>query len=75
VYELGLQLFRDNVARAPRIKDRLLKMMLSLIQRVRVVCILFFFAGILKWCFLPPRAAHYLTFPRNEPEKWSIEAA
>jgi cullin 3 len=35
VYELGLQLFRDDVARAPRIKDRLLKMLLGLVQRER----------------------------------------
>jgi cullin 3 len=35
VYDLGLMLFRDNVARAPRIKDRILKMILSLIHKER----------------------------------------
>jgi cullin 3 len=35
VYDLGLILFRDNIARSPRIKDRLLKMLLSLIQKER----------------------------------------
>lgn len=35
VYELGLQLFRDNVTRNPRIKDRLLKMILFLVHKER----------------------------------------
>jgi len=35
VYDLGLILFRDNIARSPRIKDRLLKMLLSLVQKER----------------------------------------
>lgn len=36
VYELGLQLFRDITARAPRIKDRLLKILLDLVHRERL---------------------------------------
>jgi cullin 3 len=36
VYELGLQLFRDITARAPRIKDRLLKILLDLVYRERL---------------------------------------
>ena len=35
VYDRGLQIFRDEVCRNPRIKDRLLNMLLSLIQRER----------------------------------------
>lgn len=35
VYDLGLHLFKDNVARSPRIKDRLLKTLLSLIYKER----------------------------------------
>lgn len=35
VYDLGLMKFRDNVARNPRIKDRLLKTLLSMIQQER----------------------------------------
>lgn len=35
VYDLGLMLFRENIARSPRIKDRLLKMLLSLIHKER----------------------------------------
>jgi len=35
VYDLGLQLFRDNVARSPKIKDRLLSTTLSLIHKER----------------------------------------
>eukprot|EP01087_Luapelamoeba_hula_P024188 TRINITY_DN9114_c0_g2_i1.p1 TRINITY_DN9114_c0_g2~~TRINITY_DN9114_c0_g2_i1.p1 ORF type:complete len:736 (+),score=148.71 TRINITY_DN9114_c0_g2_i1:156-2363(+) len=35
VYDLGLMLFRDNIARSPRVKDRLLKMILSLVQKER----------------------------------------
>jgi len=35
VYDLGLMLFRDNIARSVRIKDRLLKTILSLIQKER----------------------------------------
>ena len=35
VYERGLQIFRDEVCRNPRIKDRLLHMLLDLIQRER----------------------------------------
>jgi len=35
VYDLGLQLFRENVARASKIKDRLLSTMLSLIHKER----------------------------------------
>lgn len=35
VYDLGLKIFRDTVARAPKIKDRLLKMMLSLVYKER----------------------------------------
>lgn len=35
VYELGLQLFRDNVTRNVRIKDRLLKMILFLVHKER----------------------------------------
>lgn len=35
VYELGLELFRDNIVRSPKIKDRLIKFMLSLIQKER----------------------------------------
>lgn len=35
VYELGLQLFRDNVTRNARIKDRLLKMILFLVHKER----------------------------------------
>jgi len=35
VYDLGLMLFRDNIARSARVKDRLLKMILSLIQKER----------------------------------------
>lgn len=35
VYDLGLILFRDNIARSARIKDRLLKTILSWIQRER----------------------------------------
>jgi cullin 3 len=35
VYDLGLMLFKDNVARAARIKDRLLKMLLSLVHKER----------------------------------------
>lgn len=36
VYDLGLMLFRENVARAPKIKDRLLRILLSLVQRERL---------------------------------------
>jgi len=35
VYDRGLQIFRDEVCRNPRIKDRLLNMLLNLIQRER----------------------------------------
>lgn len=35
VYDLGLQIFRDQVARAPKIKDRLLNALLSLVHRER----------------------------------------
>jgi cullin 3 len=35
VYDLGLMVFRDNVARSVRIKERLLKMILSLIHKER----------------------------------------
>jgi cullin 3 len=35
VYDLGLLRFRENVARAPRIKDRLLKTILNLIYKER----------------------------------------
>jgi len=35
VYDLGLMLFRDNISRAPRIKDRVLKMILSLVHKER----------------------------------------
>jgi len=35
VYDLGLMLFRDNIARSGRVKDRLLKIILSLIQKER----------------------------------------
>ncbi|KAF2077580.1 hypothetical protein CYY_001121 [Polysphondylium violaceum] len=35
VFELGLILFRDNVVHAPQIKDRLLKTLLSLVQKER----------------------------------------
>eukprot|EP01114_Cavostelium_apophysatum_P003635 TRINITY_DN1368_c0_g1_i2.p1 TRINITY_DN1368_c0_g1~~TRINITY_DN1368_c0_g1_i2.p1 ORF type:complete len:736 (-),score=233.08 TRINITY_DN1368_c0_g1_i2:74-2281(-) len=35
VYDLGLKIFRDSVARSPRIKDRLLKMILSMIHKER----------------------------------------
>ncbi|KAL6049859.1 Cullin-3A isoform A [Balamuthia mandrillaris] len=35
VYDLGLMLFRDNIARAPRIKDRLLKTLLGLVEKER----------------------------------------
>jgi len=35
VYDLGLKLFADNVARSARIKDRLLKMILSLVHKER----------------------------------------
>lgn len=33
VYDLGLELFRDKIARNPRIKDRLLDAMLDMIRR------------------------------------------
>jgi len=33
---LGLALFRDNVARAARIRDRLLKVLLDLVNRERL---------------------------------------
>ena len=36
VYERGLQIFRDEVTRNPKIKDRLLQMLLDLIGRERV---------------------------------------
>jgi cullin 3 len=36
VYDLGLKIFRDNVARSPRIKDRVLKMILSLVHKERM---------------------------------------
>lgn len=36
VYERGLQIFRDEVCRNPQIKDRLLGIMLNLIQRERL---------------------------------------
>lgn len=35
VYDLGLSLFRDNIARSPQIMERLLKTILSLIHRER----------------------------------------
>ena len=35
VYERGLQIFRDEVCRSPRIRDRLLQMLLNLVQRER----------------------------------------
>ena len=35
VYERGLQIFRDEVTRNPKIKDRLLQMLLDLVQRER----------------------------------------
>jgi len=35
VYDLGLSIFKDTVAHAPKIKDRLLKMLLSLIHKER----------------------------------------
>jgi hypothetical protein len=35
VYERGLQIFRDEVCRNPRVKDRLLSMLLDLIKRER----------------------------------------
>jgi len=35
VYERGLQIFREEVCRNPRIKDRLLTMLLDLVQRER----------------------------------------
>ena len=35
VYERGLHIFRDEVCHNPRIKDRLLQMLLELIQRER----------------------------------------
>ena len=35
VYERGLQIFRDEVCRCPRIRDRLLQMLLDLVQRER----------------------------------------
>ncbi|KAH3761929.1 cullin C [Pelomyxa schiedti] len=35
VYDLGLQLFRDKIARAPRIKDRIRNLMLATIYRER----------------------------------------
>eukprot|EP01088_Endostelium_zonatum_P006174 TRINITY_DN1827_c0_g4_i1.p1 TRINITY_DN1827_c0_g4~~TRINITY_DN1827_c0_g4_i1.p1 ORF type:complete len:733 (-),score=139.94 TRINITY_DN1827_c0_g4_i1:78-2276(-) len=35
VYDLGLMLFRDNIARSTRVKDRLLKTILGMIQKER----------------------------------------
>ena len=35
VYDRGLQIFRDEVCRNPKVKDRLLQMLLDLIQRER----------------------------------------
>lgn len=35
VYDLGLSLFRTNIARNPKIKDRLLKVLLANVQRER----------------------------------------
>ncbi|KYQ93604.1 cullin C [Tieghemostelium lacteum] len=35
VFEMGLHLFRDNIARSSQIKDRLLKTLLSMVQKER----------------------------------------
>jgi cullin 3 len=35
VHELGLNLWRDNIVRSPKIKDRLLDMLLDLVHRER----------------------------------------
>ncbi len=35
VYDLGLALFRDNIARNPKIKDRLCRTLLDMIHRER----------------------------------------
>lgn len=35
VYDLGLALFRDNIARNPKIKDRLSRTLLDMVHRER----------------------------------------
>lgn len=35
VYDLGLELFRENIVRSPKIKDRLIKFMSNMIQKER----------------------------------------